>query len=132
MTNGEGPSSKIDASSPYYLGPQDRPGDSITPIRLTLNNFDDWVHDVSVALKSRRKFVFVNGTINEPKPPCTADDWETTHAMLVSWLSHTISPEVRALLPKYKDAKRLWDDLHDRFGVVDGSRIQQIKAALRD
>ncbi|XP_074293772.1 uncharacterized protein LOC141620927 [Silene latifolia] len=131
MTNGEG-STKIDASSPYYLGSQDRPGDSITSTRLTLTNFDDWAHDVSVALKSRRKFVFVNGTITEPKPPCTTDDWETIHSMLVSWLSHTISPEVRALLPKYKNAKRLWDDLHDRFGVVDGSRIQQIKSALRD
>ncbi|XP_074265393.1 uncharacterized protein LOC141587825 [Silene latifolia] len=131
MTNGEG-SSKIDASSPYFLGPQDRPRDFITSTRLTLTNFDDWAHDVSVALKSRRKFVFVNGTINEPKPPCTTDDWETIQSMLVSWLTHTISSEVRALLPKYKNAKRLWDDLHDRFGVVDGSRIQQIKSSLRD
>ncbi|XP_074266496.1 uncharacterized protein LOC141589771 [Silene latifolia] len=131
MTNGEG-STKIDASSPYYLGPQDKPGDSITPIRLTLDNFDEWAHDIRVALKSRRKYVFVNGTINEPKAPCTSDDWETIHSMLVSWLRTTISPEVRLLLPKYENAKRLWDDLHERFGVVDGSRIQQIKARIRD
>ncbi|XP_074305376.1 uncharacterized protein LOC141640496 [Silene latifolia] len=26
----------------------------------------------------------------------------------------------------------MWDDLHDHFGVVDGSRIQQLKSALRD
>ncbi|XP_074299240.1 uncharacterized protein LOC141630300 [Silene latifolia] len=52
--------------------------------------------------------------------------------MLVAWLSHTISPEVRALLPKYKNAKKLWDDVHERFGVVDGSRIQQVKAGLQE
>ncbi|XP_074298460.1 uncharacterized protein LOC141629342 [Silene latifolia] len=132
MTNGDGSGTKIDPSSPYYLGPQDKPGDSITSIRLTLDNFDEWAHDVRLALKSRRKYVFVNGTINEPKAPCTQDDWETIHSMLVSWLSHTITAEVRSLLPKYENAKRLWDDLHDRFSVVDGPRIQQIKASLRD
>ncbi|XP_074295754.1 uncharacterized protein LOC141623554 [Silene latifolia] len=132
MTNGDGSGSKIDPSSSYYLGPQDKPGDSITHIRLTLDNFDEWVHDVRVALKSRRKYVFVNGVINEPKPPCTDDDWETIHSMLVSWLSRTISPEVRSLLPKFENAKSLWDALHERFGVVDGSRIHQIQAGLRD
>ncbi|XP_074297115.1 uncharacterized protein LOC141627793 [Silene latifolia] len=133
MTNGDGGSgSKIDPSSPYYLGPQDKPGDSITHIRLTLDNFDEWAHEVRVALKSRRKYVFVNGVINEPKPPCTDDDWETIHSMLVAWLSRTISPEVRALLPKFENAKSLWDALQERFGVVDGSRIHQIQAGLRD
>ncbi|XP_074305508.1 uncharacterized protein LOC141640724 [Silene latifolia] len=133
MTNDSDSSgTKIDSSSSYYLGPQDKPGDSITPVRLTLNNFDEWAHNVCVALKSRRKYVFVNGTINEPKAPCTQDDWETIHSMLVSWLSHTISSEVRSLLPKYENAKRLWDDMHERFSVVDGSRIQQIKAGLQE
>ncbi|XP_074301613.1 uncharacterized protein LOC141633015 [Silene latifolia] len=133
MTNGDsGSGTKIESSSPYYLGPQDKPGDTITHIRLTLDNFDEWVHDVRVALKSRRKYVFVNGTINEPKPPCSDDDWETIHSMLVSWLSRTISDEVRALLPKFENAKRLWDALHERFAVVDGSRIHQIQAGLRD
>ncbi|XP_074306293.1 uncharacterized protein LOC141641533 [Silene latifolia] len=132
MTIGDTSGSKIEPSSPYYLGPQDKPGDSITPIRLTSENYDEWSHDVRIALKSRRKFVFVNGTINEPKPPCTDDDWETIQSMLVSWLSHTITPEVKALLPKFENAKQLWDAIQERFGVVDGSRIQQIIGGLRD
>ncbi|XP_074276920.1 uncharacterized protein LOC141600577 [Silene latifolia] len=44
----------------------------------------------------------------------------------------SISPEVRALLPKFENAKSLWDALQERFGVVDGSRIHQIQAGLRD
>ncbi|XP_074284181.1 uncharacterized protein LOC141608736 [Silene latifolia] len=132
MTIGDGSSSKIDVTSPYYLGPQDCPGDSITPVRLTLDNFDEWSHEVRLALKSRRKYVFVNGVINEPKAPCTAEDWETIHSMLVSWLSHTITSEVRALLPKFENAKSLWDALHEQFSVVDGSRIQQLKAGLQE
>ncbi|KAK9715672.1 hypothetical protein RND81_06G181500 [Saponaria officinalis] len=131
MTNGDS-STKIDPSSPYYLGPQDKPGDSITPIHLTSENYDEWSHEVRVALKSRRKYVFVNGSITEPTPPCTEDDWDTIHSMLVAWLSNTITPEVKSLLPKFENAKQLWDALAERFGMVDGSRIQQILGGLRD
>ncbi|XP_074301370.1 uncharacterized protein LOC141632754 [Silene latifolia] len=132
MTNGGDSSSKIDVSSPCYLGPQDQPGDSITPVRLTLDNFDEWSHEVRLALNSCRKYVFVNGVINEPKAPCMAEDWKTIHSMLVSWLSHTITPEIRALLPKFENAKSLWDALLEQFSVVDGSRIQQLKVGLQE
>ncbi|KAK9748217.1 hypothetical protein RND81_02G043900 [Saponaria officinalis] len=132
MPGGDQSHTKIEPNSPYYLGPQDKPGDSITPIRLTPENYNEWSHDVRVALKSRRKFVFVNGAINEPQPPCTEEDWDTIHSMLVSWLTTTLTPEVKSLLPKFENAKQLWDALQERFGVVDGSRIQQIIGGLRD
>ncbi|XP_074294506.1 uncharacterized protein LOC141622365 [Silene latifolia] len=126
------PPLKIDSSSPYYIGNHDKPGDRLTDIRLNLHNFDEWAHAVRTALRARRKFGFLDGTFTEPKPPCTKDDWETIHSMLVSWLMNIIDPEVRCLLSKYEDAKRLWDDLHDRFDIIDGPRIQHIKGALRD
>ncbi|XP_075489647.1 uncharacterized protein LOC142528484 [Primulina tabacum] len=121
------PPAKIDPSSPFYLGPQDRPGDFITPIRLKLDNFDDWSHAIRVALSSRCKFGFLNGTITDIVPPCTKDDWVTIQCMLVSWLTNTIDPEVRSMLSNYDDAKRLWDDLHERFSIVNGPRIHQLK-----
>ena len=42
--------SKIETTSPYYLGPQDRPGDYITPVKLRTNNFDTWAYSVRMAL----------------------------------------------------------------------------------
>ena len=68
------PPLKIDASSPYFLGPQDRPGDFITPTRLTHDNYADWAVDIQLALVARRKFAFVDGTITSPLPPCTESD----------------------------------------------------------
>ncbi|XP_075503996.1 uncharacterized protein LOC142541332 [Primulina tabacum] len=124
------PPAKIDSSSPFYLGPQDRPGDFITPIRLKLDDFDDWSHAIRVALSSRRKFGFLNGTITDIVPPCTNDDWVTIQCMLVSWLMNTIDPEVRSMLSNYDNAKRLWDDLHERFSVVNGPRIHQLKGDI--
>ncbi|CAH9133140.1 unnamed protein product [Cuscuta epithymum] len=121
---------KIEYTSPYYLGPQDRPGDFITPVRLTGENYDDWSSSVRLALRARRKFVFVNGVINEPQPPCTEEDWLTIHSMLVSWILNTISPEVKLTLSKFDDAKLLWNDLKERFSVVDGPKIYQVKTDI--
>ncbi|KAL2926456.1 Reticulon-1 [Bienertia sinuspersici] len=47
--------------------------------------------------------------------------------MLVPWLMNTIDPEVKSMLPKYENAKKLWDDLHERFCLVNGPRIQKIE-----
>ena len=101
------PPPRLDSNSPYYLGPHDRPGDFITPTRLRGDNYDEWASDIQTALEARRKFVFLNGKITSPVLPCTQDDWDTLHAMLISWLINTIDPEVKATLSKYKDAKRL-------------------------
>ena len=35
------PPLKIELDSPFYLGPQDKPGEFITAVRLKLDNFDD-------------------------------------------------------------------------------------------
>ncbi|XP_074308836.1 uncharacterized protein LOC141643537 [Silene latifolia] len=125
-------STKIDPSSPYFVGQNDKPGDHITDVRLDLTNFDAWSYSVRTALKDRRKYGFLNDAINEPKPPCTLEDWEIVQSLLVSWLMNTITPEVKSLLTNYEDAKLLWDDLHERFDIIDGPRIQQIQSNLHE
>ncbi|CAH9091038.1 unnamed protein product [Cuscuta europaea] len=50
--------------------------------------------------------------------------------MLVSWLMNTITPEVKATLSRYDDARRLWKDLKERFSSVDGPKIHQVKSDL--
>ncbi|XP_062104448.1 uncharacterized protein LOC133815651 [Humulus lupulus] len=121
---------KIEINSPFFLGPQDRPGDFITLARFTGENYDDWAGEIETALQARRKFGFLDGTITSPEPPCTQADWLTIHAMLISWIMNTITPEVKITLSKYKDAKRLWDTLRERFALVNGPQIQQLKKAL--
>ena len=123
-------SSKIEYNSPFYLGPQDRPGDFITPARLRGNNYDDWAKSIRTALRARRKFGFLDGTYTTPTPPCTNDDWWTIQSMLVSWLMNTIDPEVKSTLSHYDDAYLLWKHLKERFSDVNGPRVQQLKSNI--
>lgn len=55
---------KIDSSSPYFLGSGDQPGNLITHITLKGDNYVAWARAITLSLKARRKFVFVDGTIN--------------------------------------------------------------------
>lgn len=50
--------------------------------------------------------------------------------MLVSWIKNTIDPEVSSTLSYYDNAKTIWDDLHERYYVVNGTRIHQIKTDI--
>ena len=109
------PATCIDITSPYYLGPHDRPGDFITPTRLRGDNYDEWASDIQTTLEARRKFVFLDGSIQTYSSPC---------------LMNTIDPEIKSILSKYKDVKRLLDTLRTRFATVNGPRIQQIKASI--
>ena len=124
------PPPKIDPTSHYFLGPQDRPGDYITPTRLKGDNYDEWASGIQLVLKDRRKFGFLDGTITGPVSPCTQSDWNTIQAMIISWILNTIDPEIKGTLSKYKDAKRLWDTLKTRFAVVNDPRIQQLKRSI--
>lgn len=83
-----------------------------------------------MVLEACRKFSFLDGTINGPKPPCTPSDWSTINAMLVSWITNTIEPDVKRTLTKYRDAKKLWDHLKQRFALVNGPRIHQLKSSI--
>ncbi|CAI8593060.1 unnamed protein product [Vicia faba] len=109
------PTPKIEPNSPYYLGSQDRPGDFITPTLLTTDNYESWAANMQTELEVRRKFEFMDGSINKPSPPCTKSDWTAINVMLISWITNTIDPNLRTSLSKFREAKSFWDHLKQHF-----------------
>ncbi|GAA0161672.1 hypothetical protein LIER_39276 [Lithospermum erythrorhizon] len=74
MDDNEG---RIDPSSPYYLGSGDQHGNLITNVILAKDNYSLWRRNIVIALKARRKFGFVDGTINQPTENRKLLNWET-------------------------------------------------------
>ncbi|XP_021737064.1 uncharacterized protein LOC110703590 [Chenopodium quinoa] len=124
------PTTKIEPNSPYFLGPQDRPGDYITPTHLKGDNYDEWAADIQTALEARRKFEFLDDTITVLESPCTKSDWTAINAMLISWFSNTIDLEIKSSLSKFREVKPFWDHLRKRFAQTNGPRIQQLRSSL--
>ncbi|XP_021734091.1 uncharacterized protein LOC110700810 [Chenopodium quinoa] len=50
--------------------------------------------------------------------------------MLVAWITNTLDSSVRATIGEYEDAQLLWTNLKNRFCVVSGTRICQLKLSL--
>lgn len=125
----EGKTKKIDV---FFLGSNDNPGNIITPVQLRGDNYDEWARAIRTALKAKRKFGFLEGTVPKPTEEEKLEDWNTVHSMLVAWLSNTVEPTLRSTLSYYEDASELWKVLKERYCVVNGTRICQLKSSLAD
>lgn len=124
--------SKIDFTSPYYFGSQDNPGNLITPVIFRGDNYEEWSRSVRLSLMARRKFAFLDGTIEKSTDAKKLVDWSCLQTMLVQWILNTINRLVKKTLPYFEEAKPLWDALRHRFNIGNGPRKQQIKAALAE
>ncbi|KAL2892884.1 Pre-rRNA-processing protein ESF2 [Bienertia sinuspersici] len=122
----------IDPSSPYYLRSGDQPGNCITHVLLKNDNYVAWSRAITLSLKARRKFVFIDGSLPKPTDARTLLDWETVHSMLVSWILRSIDPKLAESIPFHDDVRLLWHYLERRFCVANGPRIQQLRAQISD
>ncbi|KAJ1375273.1 Zinc finger, CCHC-type, partial [Sesbania bispinosa] len=119
--------------SPYDLNSNDNPGNVITQVQLRGENYEEWARAMKISLRARRKWGFIDGTHKQPDDGALEmEDWWTVQSMLVSWILNTIEPTLRSTVTYAENAKELWEDIRDRFSVVNGPMIQQLKAELAD
>ncbi|CAH9094695.1 unnamed protein product [Cuscuta epithymum] len=119
-----------DTSSPYYLGSGDQPGNVITHVIFKGDNYVAWSRAITLSLKARRKYVFVDGTETKPTDRAKLLDWDTVNSMVVSWLLRSMEPNVAASIPFHDEARALWVYLEKRFSVANGLRLQQLRASI--
>ena len=118
-------------ASSYLLTSSDNPGNIITQVQLKGDNYDEWARAMRTSLRAKKKFGFIDGTINQPDDDSTElEDWWTVNSMLVSWMLNTIEPTLRSTITYMEIAKDLWEDIKERFSIANGPRVQQIKAEL--
>lgn len=98
---------KIDVASPYYLGSRDQLGNLITHVILTGDNYVAWARAITLSLKARRKFLFVDGTITKPAAARSMLNRETVNSMIVSWILRSIDVKIAASIPYHVEAKPL-------------------------
>ena len=88
---------------------------------------------MKVSLRARRKWGFLDGTHKQPEDDAPEmEDWWTVQSMLVSWILNTIEPNLRSTITYVENVKDLWEDIKERFSVVNGPRIQQLKVELAE
>ena len=69
---------------PYFLNSSDQPGNLITPVVFTGQNFSEWSRAVELSLTARRKITFLEGTEIKPvHDPSRLLDWRVVQALLL-------------------------------------------------
>lgn len=67
-----------DALSLFDLHPSYGPRNLITAMQLRSENYEDWFKHVRKALRTKRKFGFIDGTLTKPMTEDEIKQWEVT------------------------------------------------------
>ena len=87
-----------------------------------------WVKSVFLALSSRNKFGFVNGSISEPDPTSPLfNSRNRCNITILSWLTNSLSPDLKASVIYINSAKDLWIDLKNRLSQDNTPRLFELQ-----
>nr|GMC61295.1 Retrovirus-related Pol polyprotein from transposon RE1 [Ipomoea batatas] len=106
----------IDIENPYYLHSFDGTGTSLvgTPL-VGIDNYTSWALAMTMALRGRNKFCFVDGTLAMPdvSHPDHAR-WQRVNNIVMSWILNSIHPSLAHTVLYAPDAATvcLWDELN--------------------
>ena len=120
-----------DSSSPYFLHNGDHPGLNLVSNLLIGANYHTWRRAMLMALTTKNKVGFVDGTISRPMShDLIYGAWNRCNSMISSWIINAVSREIADSLLYLDSACDIWKDLNDRFNQGNGPRIFQIKKQL--
>ncbi|XP_020967661.1 uncharacterized protein LOC107615125 [Arachis ipaensis] len=121
----------IDQTSPYYIHPSENPGIPIIPIIMNGSNYGDWSRALTLALQSKNKFDFVDGTI---KKPLESDplfrQWKRCNTYVIGWINLSLSPDISQSVMWNNLAYEIWSELRRRYYHGDRFRIAELKEEL--
>jgi hypothetical protein len=123
--------SEMDYSNPFFLHHGDSPGAILVAQQLTGDNYSSWKRAMLMALTTKNKIGFVNGSLPIPLDLPDSDplsfSWCRCNNMVLSWLINSVSKEIAAIIIYIDSATDMWTDLQDRFSQLNGLRIFQIQ-----
>ncbi|XP_061357113.1 uncharacterized protein LOC133301495 [Gastrolobium bilobum] len=113
-----------DSSSPYFLSNSDHPGLVLVTHTLTGQNFNSWSRAMLLALTTKNKSIFVNGSLIRPSPDqLLFNAWNRYNSMVISWFLNSVSKDITDSLMYFDNAYDTWNDLRNRFHQSNSPRI---------
>ena len=116
------------ANNPFFLPVNENPGLMLTLQPLTgPENYMSWARSVFLALSSRNKFGFVDGSIAEPDSSFSLyNSWSRSNTSMLSWLTDSLSLDLKASVMYINNTRDLWIDLKDRLSQGNTPRLFEL------
>lgn len=120
-----------DTGSPYFLHPSENPSLIIVSSILEGPNYHPWSRGMEMALLSKNKLGFVDGTIVVPdERDVRFPYWKRCNNMVLSWILRSVSPVIVQTILWAGTAERVWNNLKERFSEADIFRISDLHAEV--
>jgi hypothetical protein len=100
---------------PLAIHHSDNPATVLVTPLLTVDNYGSWSRAVTMALRAKNKFGFVDGTLTSPKNKDDIPKWQRCNDMVASWILNSVSTEIRPSILYAETTAQIWTDLKDRF-----------------
>ncbi|CAL1375244.1 unnamed protein product [Linum trigynum] len=114
--------------SPYYINPSENLGQSIVAETLDGSNYQTWQRAVRMALKTKHKLGFIDGTL--PMPDHTHPDfvlWDASNTMVLCWILNSVHKDISRSVLQHENAKVVWDELKARFGRSNAIKLSNLQ-----
>lgn len=103
-------------SSSFYLHPNKNPSLSLVLVVLIGPNYHYWSHAMKVALLSKNKLKFLDGSILQLiKSNPFFLTWEHCNTMVLSWIMHSVSKLIAQSITWVETTRKVWKDLQNSF-----------------
>lgn len=103
---------------------------ALVTTHLTRPNYLTWIIAIKTSLEAKDKLVFIDGTSPPPEDEKEFRRWKKVDSMIKSWIINSISKKIGDTLIYFPSAKRLWDELEERYGASRGPQLYKIQREL--
>lgn len=113
-----------DILNPYFMHPNENHALILVSPLLSSNNCHSWSRSMTMALRSKPKIHFINGSL--PQPPDEDQNsisWDRCNTMIMSWINNLVEIEIAHSIRWTDSATEMWCELKDRFYQGDVFRI---------
>ena len=117
-----------DSVNPFYLSSSDNNTVQLVSQKLIGGrNYFPWARPMIIALTSRHRTAFVDGTIAEPNSDSSQFIlWTRCNMTVLSWIINSVSPNIASSIMYTDNARTIWLDLRHRFSQKSGPRIFEL------
>ncbi|XP_062088845.1 uncharacterized protein LOC133795413 [Humulus lupulus] len=113
-----------DGSSPYFLSTGDHPALVLASPPLMDKNFQQWRRDFKISIRAKNKLPFLNRSLPQPaEDGPLLNQWLRCNHMVMSWILHSVSPDIKSSIMLLDTAAAMWNELNSRFDQGNGPKI---------
>lgn len=120
----------MNQASPYILHPTDTWLKIVTNT-FTSRGFKGWKRAATIALSSKNKLGFVDGSIKRPVNSNTIGKvWDIVNDIVIGWLLNSMDEKISGSVLYFKTTKEILDELEHKFGQSSSAQLFSVEEQI--